>query len=244
MLNSTDDEIAHVKGYMASQAPDLQVTFVQKLHVENVLSHRHEVWDVHCDNDRGVSDYQAIGVRCRESTIAFVDVAQIVFPWSSAEPQPERADVKAWTDHICNGLLAGSSQAERRTLLKALLRSAWDFANWLTHAKSSTWHDSEAALTSAEHALGLHVSLVIRHIRKVPETCPACRSHRLSPERGVHSGLPDGIWERPVCDKCGWTGEPVLVSPEPIPPSDDDQRPPEGECIVPNVPLAILKRPN
>jgi hypothetical protein len=50
MLDATDEEVAHVKAYMASQAPDLKVTFLQKMHVENVLSHRHEVWDVHCDN--------------------------------------------------------------------------------------------------------------------------------------------------------------------------------------------------
>src|SRR6266851_6021525 len=50
MLDVTDEEVAHVKAYMASQAPDLNVAFLQKMHVENVLGHRHEVWDVHCDN--------------------------------------------------------------------------------------------------------------------------------------------------------------------------------------------------
>ena len=34
------------------QAPDLAVEFVQKVYVENVLSHQHAVWDVHTNVDR------------------------------------------------------------------------------------------------------------------------------------------------------------------------------------------------
>jgi hypothetical protein len=101
--------------------------------------------------------------------------------------------------------------------------------------------DAEAAVTTAEHALGLYASLVIRHVRKVPVTCPACGSHRLSPERGLHTDVPGAVWERPVCDTCGWTGEPVEVTLEPIPPADHRQMP-EGECIVPTVPLRGLAK--
>jgi hypothetical protein len=53
---------------------------------------------------------------------------------------------------------------------------------------------------------GLAASLVVRHIRMVPEACPACGSNRLSPQRGYHSSAPDIEWERPTCDKCGWLG--------------------------------------
>ncbi len=31
---------------------DLQITFLQKTHVENVLDHQHHVWDVHCEGDK------------------------------------------------------------------------------------------------------------------------------------------------------------------------------------------------
>lgn len=52
MLPATQDEIDHVTGYMQSQAPDLDVTFVQKVYSENVLHVRHDVWDVHTNVDR------------------------------------------------------------------------------------------------------------------------------------------------------------------------------------------------
>jgi len=52
MLPATQDEIDHVTDYMRSQAPDLEVTFVQKVYSENVLHVRHDVWDVHTNVDR------------------------------------------------------------------------------------------------------------------------------------------------------------------------------------------------
>jgi hypothetical protein len=309
MLDATDEEIAHVKAYMASQAPDLNVAFLQKMHVENVHGVRHEVWDVHCDNKerwwvisnptnlysqeqfpnmdiaitfhvglclriprsekqklseiplepfaecfrliseardalataQEVSDYQAIGVRCRESMLAFTNAAQKVVPWTAAEPKPKRADLKAWADHICNTTLFGASHAERRSLFKGLIKSSWDFSNWLAHSKSSNWHDAEAAVTTTEHAVGLHASLLIRHVRKVPEACPACGSHRLSPERGIRTDMPEVQWERPVCDKCGWTGEPVQVAEVPM--EVDDLPPPEGECVIQTIPVRALQKP-
>src|SRR6266545_125290 len=52
MLPTTEDEITHVREYMASQAPDLTVLMVQKVYSENILSARHDVWDVHTNVDR------------------------------------------------------------------------------------------------------------------------------------------------------------------------------------------------
>jgi hypothetical protein len=52
VLPATDEEIAEVTDYVESQAPDLKVTFCQKIYSESVLSHRHDVWDVHTTKDR------------------------------------------------------------------------------------------------------------------------------------------------------------------------------------------------
>src|SRR5580700_7942408 len=132
---------------------------------------------------QNVADYQAIGMRSREALLAFIGAAQDVAEWTN-EATPKRADFRAWTEVICNVALGGASQKERRHLFKSLLTDVWVFANWLTHAQSATWHDAEAALTTIEHVLGLAISLVIRHIRSVPEQCPNCGSPHLSPEEG------------------------------------------------------------
>ena len=139
--------------------------------------------------------------------------------------------------------LSGDSHKSRRHLFKTLIESAWDFANWLTHAKSSHWHDAEAAVSTTENVIGLCMSAVVRHLRGVPERCPSCGSQRLSPERGYHRDFPGMEWERPTCDKCGWTGEPAPIKQ--VPQREDQSRsgPPEGECVIPTVPLRKLKRP-
>jgi hypothetical protein len=196
------------------------------------------------DHAQEVSDYQSIGVRCREALLAFVDAAQTVMPWTSDQEKPKRADLKAWVDHICNVTMAGASHERRRHLFKTLLESAWKFTNWLTHAKGSKWHDAEAAFATTEHAISLCTSAVVRYVRGVPEVCPACGSHRLSPQRDFHRDFPDTEWERPTCDKCGWTGEPVPIVDVPQPPEENDGQPPEGECIIPTVPLRSLKKPS
>lgn len=311
MLATTQDEIDKITSYFEWQAPDLKVEFLQKVYVEHVLNHRHEIWDIHTNGDRWwvitnptnlysqeqfpnmdlaltfhvglclrvprsekqklselpvepfvgcfralteaaealthaeeVNDFQALGVRCRETLLAFSDAAQTVLPWTSSDQKPKRADFKAWTEHVCQIVLAGAAHEERRHLFKTLLDSTWKFANWLTHAKRSKWHDAEAAVTTTEHVIGLAISIVIRHLRGVPEVCPACGSHRLSPQRGFHSEFPDMEWERPTCDRCEWTGTPVPISKVPEPPFEDEQIPPEGECVIPTVPLRVLKKPS
>src|SRR5438105_1762548 len=52
MLPATEEEKKAIIDYMNWQAPDLKVEFVQKVYVENVLSHQHAVWDVHTNVDR------------------------------------------------------------------------------------------------------------------------------------------------------------------------------------------------
>lgn len=190
-----------------------------------------------------MADLQAIGVRCREVLLTFIDIVQRVVPWRATEqPPPKRADLKGWTDYFCSVALAGESQKNRRSLLKTLLESAWEFANWLTHTKSSTLYDAEAAIDVTENALGLCISAVIRHTRGVPEQCPACGSLQLSPARGFDDQDPDVLWEWPTCDKCDWAGEPVQI--EPYVPHTRSRSATPHECVLPGTkPLRQLRRP-
>jgi hypothetical protein len=190
-----------------------------------------------------VADYQAIGVRCRETLLAFGHAGQIVIPWTSEKERPKTSDFKEWVEHICNTSLAGSSQEYRRRLYKTLLNGAWTFSNWLAHTKSSSWHDAEAACATTENAVALSISAVIQFIRGVPEVCPACGSHRLSPERAHDPNNPDDEWERPACTRCSWVGEPVKIERVPTAPRNTEAVQADSDCIVPTVPLRKLKKP-
>jgi hypothetical protein len=228
------------------RVPRSEKSKLSELHVEPFAAcfrHMSDASDA-LSSAQEVTDFQVVGVRCREALLAFTSAAQIVMPWSNDDDsKPKQADFKAWVDHICSVSPAGQAHEHRRHLFKTLLDEAWRFSNWLTHAKASTWYDAEAATSIVEHALGLATSLVIRQVRAVPEACPACGSNRLSPERGFHSSVPDVEWERPTCDKCDWTGEPVPILASPEAYAEEGASPPEGDCIIPTVPLRELHKP-
>jgi hypothetical protein len=181
-----------------------------------------------------VEDFQAVGMRCRESLITFVHVAQELIQLPDDQVKPQRSNVRAWSEIIANTILSGSTHQERRGLLKSSADSVWKFANWLTHARAAHIHDAEAAVSATELTISLFTTALIRYVRGVPDSCPSCGSQRLSPERGMHTSNPNTIYERPVCGKCGWTGTPVIV----VPSSAQLDRPsPEGECVVMTTPL-------
>ena len=191
-----------------------------------------------------VADYQAVGMRSREALLAFARAANEVVDWATGTA-PDLDKFLDWNELFCDRLLGGGDQKARRRLFKKLLAEAWVFANCLTHDHGMTWHDAEAAQATTEHALGLAMSLVLRHIRSVPEQCPDCGSPHLSPQEGRHEELPDVIWERPFCANCGWAGTLVPVDEEPC---EDDLFTRVGgdkcdECVVQTVPLTGLRRP-
>jgi hypothetical protein len=193
---------------------------------------------------KSLSDYQGMGVKCRELLLSFVGAAQDAIKWPVEKP-PQRANFRAWTDTIFDTVLGGQVQQERRRLFKSLFNEAWTFANWLTHTKSATWHDAEAAQTTVDHAIGFGVSLLLRVIRIVPEQCHKCGSPNLSPQEARPDEMPDTVWQRPACEDCDWTGLPVRVDPD-APQTELITRQGgenTGECIIPNVPLTRLTRP-
>lgn len=309
MLKASDEEVSKVREYFEWQAPDLEVTFMQKVYSEAVLHTRHDVWDIHTNNDRwwvitggtnlysqeqfpnmdlaltfhiglmlriprteeqqadglrlipfasvlekldearvaerlaqSVSDYQAIGVRCREALLELIGVAQDAAVWTDAPPK--RANFRDWTDVICNALLPGESSKERRSAIKNALVTAWTFSNWLTHAKSATWVDVDMATSLTDHAVAMATSLILRALRDVPDECPDCGSPHLEPEQGENSAAPGVLWERPRCADCGWAGRPVAILDR-----EDAQSliTPDGEewdaCGEMGVPLRAILRP-
>lgn len=309
MLKATEEENEEVREYFEWQAPDLEVTFMQKVYSEAVLNTRHDVWDIHSNKDRwwvitggtnlysqvqfpnmdlaltfhiglilriprteeqeeddlrilpfgivfekmeeagtavtqahNLSGYQAVGVRCRETLLELIGVAQEAVMWTDAPPQ--RANFRAWTEIICNDLLPGDTNKERRGALKGALESAWTFSNWLTHAKSVTWIDADMAHSLTQYAIGMATSLILRELRGVPEECPKCSSPHLEPERGEYCGEPGVLWERPRCADCGWTGRPIpildLENGQPIVTREGKRS--EG-CGIMTVPLRTIVKP-
>jgi cation transport regulator ChaC len=309
MLKATEEEIEEVREYFEWQAPDLEVTFMQKVYSEAVLNTRHDVWDIHTNKDRwwvitggtnlysqeqfpnmdlaltfhiglmlriprteeqqqsdlrilpfgpvfekmedaggavtqaqNLAGYQAVGVRCRETLLELIGAAQDAAAWTDSPPQ--RANFRAWTEIICNELLPGDSNKERRGALKSALESAWSFSNWLTHSKSATWPDADMAHGLIQHAVGMATSLILRELRGVPAECPNCGSPHLTPEHGENTEVPRVLWERPRCADCGWAGRPVpIVDLEDAQPIITREGEETEDCSIMTLPFRSILKP-
>lgn len=189
-----------------------------------------------------LAGYQAVGVRCRETLLELIDVAQDAATWTDTPPQ--RANFRAWSEIICNNLLPGDSNKERRGALKNALESAWTFSNWLTHSKSAAWIDADMAHSLMQHAVGMATSMILRELRDVPEECPKCGSPHLEPEHGENTAAPGVLWERPRCADCGWTGRPIpifdLENGQSIITREGEEN---DECSIMTVPLRTILKP-
>src|SRR2546425_3156297 len=51
-----------------------------------------------------MEDFQAIGMRCRESLITLCHVAQDLIQLPDAQARPKRSDVRAWSEIIANAI--------------------------------------------------------------------------------------------------------------------------------------------
>ncbi len=189
-----------------------------------------------------LADYQAVGVRCREVLLDLIGVAQDAAIWTDAHPQ--RANFREWSEIICNELVPGKSNKERRGALKSALESSWTFDNWLTHSKSATWTDAEMAHSLTQHAVGMLTPLILRGLRDVPDECPDCGSPRLAPEQGENTEVPNVLWERPLCTDCGWAGRAIPIfdteKNQPIITREGEEH--EGHGIM-TVPLRTILKP-
>jgi hypothetical protein len=114
-----------------------------------------------------VEDFQAVGMRSRESLVTLVHVAQDLIQLPEGQARPKRSDFRAWSEIIANAMLSGATHKQRRGLLKSSADSAWEFTNWLTHAKAARFHDAEAAVSATELTVSLFTTALIRYVRGV-----------------------------------------------------------------------------
>jgi len=147
-------------------------------------------------------DFQAVGMRCRETLVSLVKALQkdIVLP--EGVERPKAADFVNWFTYIAEHYARGARNEHVRSYLKAISREAWQLVNWLTHTSKASLHEAHLALDATSNLLGM-VSLVVMHAEsEAPQTCPACGSYRI-----VAVYEPD-IGRNPpyvnLCESCNW----------------------------------------
>jgi len=146
-------------------------------------------------------DFQAVGMRCRESLVAMVNAAARPEMVPTGATAPKKADVVGWCSLIANHVAHGSSASEVRGYLKAVSSSGWALVNWVTHASSATSTDGSLAVELTQHIVSTFGTALFRHLRGIPDRCPTCGSYKI----GLR-GDPDHAGAEPVpgCRACGW----------------------------------------
>ena len=147
-------------------------------------------------------DFQAVGMRCRESLVAMVKAAARQEMVPAGATAPKRGDVVGWCNLIANQVAHGSSASEVRGYLKAVSSSGWALVNWLTHSSSAARTDGSLAVELTQHIVSTFGTALFRQLRGIPDRCPTCRSYKIGlrgdprhPETEPRLG----------CQACGWS---------------------------------------
>ncbi len=188
-------------------------------------------------------EFQAIGMRCRQSLLAFVREAASLVP-PSTKALPKAGDFVGWSDLLADTIAAGSSAERKRGYLKSIARSTWELVNWLTHAGSASRFDAHFSYEATEHALSSWSVALMRFEFGVPDRCPRCSSYKLlTYSRPAESGH---VRHFTTCDACGWKSRAhKRVATVLVPPpkrtrrTDEDSAP----CVFVEVPLRGAEPP-
>jgi hypothetical protein len=173
-------------------------------------------------------EFQAIGVRCRETLLSFVQemAAEMILP--EGQKPPPASDFIHWSERIVDALASGASAAELRGYLKVTSKAIWKYVSWLTHAKNAARHDGEMAVEMVFQLLAHFEHTIERKERCGPFRCPSCSSYRVVRDQEFDFEN-DTVVRRRLCEVCEWREE---YEPEPLEPQPPPREPPEGECVV------------
>src|SRR5450759_5605188 len=147
-------------------------------------------------------DFQAVGMRCREALVSFVqDVAKPEMARRGGEA-PKASDFVHWSELIAEHFADGSRADRIRGHLKAAAKSTWELTGWLTHEKDATRTDGILSVEATQHTLGMFAIAILRKERGEPGRCPQCSSYRLTSDYRPEEGTESGYVAR--CEACGW----------------------------------------
>ncbi len=147
-------------------------------------------------------DFQAVGMRCRETLVSLIKSLQKDVQLAQGAETPKAADFVAWSGHATDQFASGQRNERVRSYLKSTCRETWQLVNWLTHTSKASLHEAHLALDATSNLLGMFSLVVINAEADAPRTCPSCGSYRV-----VSVYDPDIGRDPPyvnLCESCDW----------------------------------------
>jgi hypothetical protein len=153
------------------------------------------------DLARESEDFQAVGMRCRETLVSLAKALQKDLETPNGE-RPKAADFVNWSVLIAQHFAPGARNEHVRSYLKATAKETWQLVSWLTHTSKASLHEAHLALDATSNLLSMITVAVIHSEAAAPEACPRCGSYRI-----VAVYEPDMDRDPPyvsVCESCDW----------------------------------------
>jgi hypothetical protein len=201
------------------------------------VARRLDVASESLDRAREVEDFQAVGMRLRETLLTLAaKLAGLGYQSDASAADLQQGNFKAWASVCAEAVAPGSSAQNLRALLKSLSEKTWNYVAWLTHARSAGRPDAQIGLAAVGETIEMFIVAVNRHKLGMPQRCPVCASYQLRVEYSE-----DGDWVK-VCETCGWEAptEPTPPAANHDPAGEDghaqaaaEQPALEGECVEP-----------
>ena len=151
------------------------------------------------DESKESEEVQAVGMRCRETLLAFVRSVGTPEMVPVEEEGPQASNFVDWSGLIANSIAPGSHNERIRGYLKALAKETWQLVGWLTHAVNASRHDGAMVLDATHSVIEAFGTALIRYERQTVERCGRCGSLRL-----IVLYNPEFRSDGATCLSCGW----------------------------------------
>jgi hypothetical protein len=150
-------------------------------------------------------ELQAVGMRCRECLIQLVRSVGKPEMVPQGQDAPQRSNVVGWAEHIANTVAGGATAEHVRGHLKSATKSAWQLAQWLTHAGNAARWDAASVLDATHAAITAFGISVMRFESGSPDRCPKCGSYTVAIGYNPEASIP----YISTCEKCDWQSHDV-----------------------------------
>lgn len=206
---SLDYTLSFHIGLMARMRSRSRVPDADDPHPFDEVQRRKDQADKQYERAIESEDFQAVGMRLRETLLALCDAMQQIVEIPSDIERPQSANFVGWSDVLMNNLCAGDRNKTLRQYMKTVSDKTWQLANWLTHSQSANKMSTTIATHAIDTLIGHYAFLISRDRMDRTEECPVCSSRNLRQHYDRDIGETGEYYE--TCGSCTWSSHPSLA---------------------------------
>lgn len=131
------------------------------------------------DTAKEIEDFQSIGVQCRE---ILIELGNYIYkPFMAGEnSQPKSSDFKNKSAYFVKFYYPGSNNKGYRIIYKKITEGTWDFANKITHSKSTTFYEVSSCVSMCITVVTIYENIMQKIYDPISQyICKNCKSKKL-----------------------------------------------------------------